>query len=564
MRNVFKKMVFRGTFIVLLLPMLSFPPPLFADRPILRLATGSPYELGLVSALYQSFSKKDPCELRITEAGSEEALLLLKEGKVDMVIVHAPEAEMKAVKEGWALHRSYIGSNSFVIVGPPNDPADVGAIKTVVEAYQRIAKTGSLFFSRGDLSGTHQKEMEIWRRAKVKPKGSWYRVTHDFMMASLLTADEGGGYFMTDRSTYVVAKKKYPLKNTTLFEGDPLLINRYHAYAASPNINPGVNYEMAKKFIKFLTGSKGQKIVAEFGKKGYGEPLYFNASHRFGEVIIFHAGSLSVPFKKIAEAYEKGHEGVDVIRESSGSRKCARKIMDLKRPCDVIASADVEVITHLLFPEHANWCIAFATSQMVIAYTEKSRYASRIDPDNWFEILGREGVSFGYSSPELDPCGYRTLFVLQLAEKQYKRPGLYERLRKKGIVRPKSVELLGLLETGNLDYAFEYRSVAVQHGLKFVELPKEMNLGDPSLNDTYSMASIRLRGKKPGEYTVVRGRVISYGVSVLKDAPHRGFAEEFVEFLLNPEEGLKILRECGLIPIVPPKMIPERVTFQIR
>ena len=276
---------------------------------------------------------------------------------------------------------------------------------------------------------------------------------------------------------------------------------------------------------------------------------------RGGEVIIFHAGSLTVPFKKVEKLFEETYKGVDVKREAAGSRTCARKITDLRKPCDIMASADVEVITTLLFPEYADTCYEFATNKMVIAYTPRSKYAKEINVRNWYEILAKDDVSFGHSDPEADPCGYRTVLLFQLAERFYKKLGIVKGLTKKALIRPKSVELIALLETGNLDYAFEYRSVAVQHNLKYLELPKEIDLSDPSLKDYYRQASIRLKGKRPGEYITVRGKPISYGITVLKNAPHKDLAVKFLRFLLDPEKGMKILRECGQTPIIPPRVI---------
>ncbi len=524
--------------------------PLLSYSRSLRIATGSPYELGLVDALYKAFSKKYPCELEVTKAGSGKSLKLLKEGKVDVIMVHYPEGELKAVEEGWATYRKYIGSNDFVIVGPESDPAGIKSCKTVFCAYKRIADAKATFISRGDNSGTHKKEMFIWKSLGIKPKGNWYVTTKDFMMASLLKANELKGYFMTDRSTYIVARKKHPeLKLKILFEGDPWLINRYHALVGkhSPNFN------LAKAFVDFLVGKEGQKIIGEFGKREYGKPLYWNASHKFGEIIIFHAGSLSVPFSKMEKLYESLNEGIDVKRESCGSRRCARMITDLGKPCDIMASADVEVIKTMLYPEFTSWYAVFATNSMVLAYTERSRYAKEINRNNWFEILARDDVSFGYSDPELDPCGYRTILLMKLAGIYYKKPDI-EKLAGKGVIRPKSVELLGLLETGNLDYAFEYKSVAVQHGLKYIDFPKEINLSDPSLDSYYKKVFVELSGKKKGERIKVYGKSIAYALTSIKNAPNKSFALHFISFVLNKNYGLKILDKCGQKPIYPPRI----------
>jgi|LQYC01.1.fsa_nt_gi ABC-type tungstate transport system, permease component len=274
--------VFMGITFFVLLIFFVVPSSLFATT--LRLATGSPYELGLVDALFAEFKKKVSCELNVTKSGSGDSLQLLKTGHVDIIIVHAPEAEQQAVEEGWALNRTYVGGNDFVILGPAEDPAAIKECKDVLCAYKKIAEKEVVFITRGDNSGTHKKELSIWEKAGIKPGGNWYRTSKDFMMASLQKAASENGYFMVDRSTYIMAKKKLPeLKLVILCQGDPMLINQYHALTTNPTMYPQANYEPAKKFVEFLRGVQGQKIIATFGKEEFGEPLYFSASQRSGE-----------------------------------------------------------------------------------------------------------------------------------------------------------------------------------------------------------------------------------------------------------------------------------------
>ncbi len=273
-----------------------------------------------------------------------------------------------------------------------------------------------------------------------------------------------------------------------------------------------------------------------------------------GKLVVFHAGSLSVPFAKIERAFEKRYPKVDVQREAGGSTKMARLIRDVGKPADIMAAADYTVIDDLLIPKFADWEIRFASNQLVLCYTDKSRYADIINSENWYEILQKRDVVWGQADPNLDPCGYRTLMVMQLAEKFYKKPGLYERLlesRKASAIRPKSVELISLLKTGNLDYAWEYLSVAVQHGLKYVKLPDEINLGNSKYDDFYRQAKVRVTGKRPGTWTVKRGKSCTYGVTLIKNSANIDAAKAFLEYLLDPEGGLKILKESGQPPIVP-------------
>ncbi len=273
-----------------------------------------------------------------------------------------------------------------------------------------------------------------------------------------------------------------------------------------------------------------------------------------GKLTMFHAGSLSVPLAAMEKAFEAKYPGVDLQREPAGSQKCARKITDVGKPCDIMASADYKVIDKLLIPGYADWNIRFATNQLVLCYTDKSAYADKVNVDNWYEILQKKDVVWGHSDPNLDPCGYRSLMVIQLAEKALKKPGLYKKLlanRPKENVRPKSVELISLLQTGNMDYAWEYLSVAVQHGLKYIVLPDEINLGNYKYDNVYKQAFVEVTGKKPGTHMIIKGKSCTYGVTMIKEAPNPEAAMAFLEYMLDPEGGLKILKEMGQPPFIP-------------
>lgn len=273
-----------------------------------------------------------------------------------------------------------------------------------------------------------------------------------------------------------------------------------------------------------------------------------------GKVTIFHAGSLTVPFAKMEKEFEARHPGVDILREAGGSTQMARMISELNKPADIMASADFAVIDKTLIPGNAKWNIRFATNQLVLCYTDKSRFASEINADNWYDILARPGVVWGHSDPNLDPCGYRSLMVLQLAEKYYGKAGLYDRLiasRPEENVRPKSVELVSLLKTGNMDYAWEYLSVAVQHELKYLMLPEKINLGNYQHDAYYSQAQVKVTGNKPGTWITRTGNSCTYGITMITDAPNPEAALAFLEFVLDPDGGLKILNEMGQPPFIP-------------
>jgi molybdate/tungstate transport system substrate-binding protein len=270
------------------------------------------------------------------------------------------------------------------------------------------------------------------------------------------------------------------------------------------------------------------------------------------ELIIFHAGSLSVPLKQVVQEYEKRNPSVKVYLESAGSLVCARKITELKKPCDIIASSDYFVINELLIPDYASWSIRFATNEIVIAFQDKSKFSGEINKDNWMDILQRKSVIFSRSDPDSDPCGYRTVFSFLLAEKYYKKTGLAKKMlsKNKEYIRPKEVDLVALLESNAIDYMFQYKSVAIQHGFKYIELPKEINLSDPSKNNIYSSVSTEIAGSKPGKKMSVKGDYINYSITILDKAPQKDEAVKFMDFLLS-HEGMTIFKKNGQEPLVP-------------
>jgi tungstate transport system substrate-binding protein len=193
-----------------------------------------------------------------------------------MIMVHAPDAVNKALADGWATNRTLIGSNEFYIAGPKSDPASIKSASSGADAYLKIAKAQSNFISRGDKSGTHQKEMDIWKKAGVTPEGSWYIVTNDFMTASLKKANAENAYFMTDSSTWVAEKDVAP-NLVVLYRGDQFLVNTYDALAAPTGAT--ANSDIAVKFIQFVASEEGQMIIRNYGKSKYKEPLYNDAAY---------------------------------------------------------------------------------------------------------------------------------------------------------------------------------------------------------------------------------------------------------------------------------------------
>ncbi len=262
---------------------------------------------------------------------------------------------------------------------------------------------------------------------------------------------------------------------------------------------------------------------------------------------VFHAGSLSVPFKQIEAEFEQSHPHIDVVLEAAGSIACARKITDLHRDCDVMASSDFTVIDKFLVPDYTDASIKFATNELVLAYVPDSKYATELDASNWYRVLFREDVIYGRSDPNSDPCGYRSLLLFQLAEKYYGIDSLAVKLSGKNtdFIRPKESDLIALLQSGNLDYAFEYKSVAVSMGLEYLIFPDSINMRNPGLDEFYKQSSIEINGKKPDEKLNRYGASIVYGICKLKQAPQPKEAQQFMDFVLS-EKGRKIMESNGL------------------
>jgi tungstate transport system substrate-binding protein len=243
---------------------------------VFRLATGSPGELGLLAAWGNAYCRAHGCRLDWVKAGTGASMKQLEARQVDAVMVHAPEQEKSALREGWASESTLIGSNEFFIVGPPADPAAIAAAGDALDAYRRVARGQAKWVSRGDNSGTHQKEMALWQAAGIAPRGDWYLVTGEFMTASLRRAEREGAYFMTDSSTWAAEQRKLP-GLVVLYRGDRRLVNTYHALLAPPGATAG--REAAAGFVRFVASAEGQQILRNYGRSEHGTALYDDAAY---------------------------------------------------------------------------------------------------------------------------------------------------------------------------------------------------------------------------------------------------------------------------------------------
>jgi len=226
---------------------------------------------GLLAELHPAFEQKFNVKVDVIAVGTGKALKLGSNGDVDVVFVHAPQAELQFVQQGHFIDRTAVMHNDFVLVGPEADPARIASAANAAGAMIRIANAKADFVSRGDDSGTHKKEIALWENANLStPSGSWYIAAGQGMGAVLKIADEKQGYALTDRGTQIAYAEKMSLK--VLFEGDEVLFNPYHVMAVNPARHNHVNYDLAKKYIEFVSGPEGQAIIKNF--RLHGQPLF--------------------------------------------------------------------------------------------------------------------------------------------------------------------------------------------------------------------------------------------------------------------------------------------------
>jgi molybdate/tungstate transport system substrate-binding protein len=253
-------------------------------------------------------------------------------------------------------------------------------------------------------------------------------------------------------------------------------------------------------------------------------------------LVLFLAASLAKPLQPVLDSYA-ARTGTVVQRESGASLEHARKITELHRIPDVLMLADADVFPQLLVPKYASWYAEFARNRMVVAYTPRSRHAAEISQNSWPRILRAKDVEVGRTDPNLAPVGYRTMLMLKLAQKFYREPGLANALLANAPprnMRANAAELAALLSSGELDYIYDYQSVAEANGFRFVTLPPQIDLSDPARARLYDGVSVRVRGSTGRDSVEFHGAPIVYGLSIPRNAPHARAALAFLEYLESP------------------------------
>ena len=280
------------------------------------------------------------------------------------------------------------------------------------------------------------------------------------------------------------------------------------------------------------------------------------------ELAVFHATSLSSVLGDAVTAFRKDHPQVHIRLEPSGSQVAARKLTELGMRADIVATADAALIDNILIPSHASWNAVFVTNEMVLAHLDHSKFTDQLKDENWPEVLTRASVRLGRADPDTAPVGYNTLMVWQLAEVDSRygpaAAGLSARLQ--GQCRPDHVthdeaELLGLLESRAIDYAFLFRSTAEDHHLKILTLPPEINLSRQDMSARYAEASVFIRMKRAQGPARLVGAPVTYGLTIPTHAPHKAEAAQFAAFLFS-DEGRRLFARRGFRPIDPVRCHP--------
>ncbi len=257
---------------------ITTPAPTAPAQQELRLATTtSTCDTGLLDVLNRKFENENNVRILTVCEGTGKSIATGELGAADVVMVHAVQLELKAVANGSFINRSYMMYNYFVIIGPESDPAGIKNASNATDAFSRIAAKQAPFISRGDESGTHVMEKSIWKAANITPAGTWYQSVGKGMGETITTADIKNGYTLSDRGTYLAMKDK--IKFRILFESDQTyLFNPYHVMAVNPAKFPNVKYDLAMKYINYVTSEGGQNIIGNYGKDKYGEGLFVPAA----------------------------------------------------------------------------------------------------------------------------------------------------------------------------------------------------------------------------------------------------------------------------------------------
>lgn len=254
--------------------------PAYAAKEIICASTTSTENSGLFAYILPLFEKKTGIKVKVVARGTGAAIEMGKRGDADVILVHSKEDEIKAVEDGYFINRFDVMYNDFIIIGSTNNQAQIKGVKSAMEFFRIIAEKGYPFVSRGDNSGTHVREKQLWSKAGIEPKGSkWYLEVGQGMEKTQRIANEKRAYTLTDRSTWLATKERHKLELKVVFEGDPLLFNQYGIMAVNPERHKHVKFRETMDFIYWIISAEGQKAIASFKDKAKNQLFYPNAKN---------------------------------------------------------------------------------------------------------------------------------------------------------------------------------------------------------------------------------------------------------------------------------------------
>jgi tungstate transport system substrate-binding protein len=576
--------------------------PTGPQQKLLVATTTSLYDTGLLNYLQPKFEAMYNVKLLITSQGTGKAIELANRGDADVLLVHSPSQEMTFLEGGNGLNRRTFAYNYFVIVGPAADPAGIKGMSPE-DAFKTLMAKGKsgdatvAFVSRGDGSGTHSAEQTIWKNAgytyakDVQNSGKWYVEAGKGMGETLQMASEKGAYTLTDEGTYLAYTKKLNL--VPIVSEGASLMNLYSVMAVYNNKQPVEKIQMANNFINFLISPQTMKDIAAYDMDKDGNKLgktlfvpltlgipkgvvadFTTPAVAIKPLKVYHAGSLATSFGKLKKIFEQANPDTDVLLWSGGSGAIIDKVTKQNQFADVLASADTVLIPKNMYPKNATYDIDFAKNSMVLCYTNTSKYANQINADNWYTILARPDVKYAISDPTSDPAGYRSLMTIALAERKYGDFTIFNTIvapyskmtettdgikrtidatkptpdGKKLTITKTGPDIVPLLKSGDVDYAFEYSSVAIQNNIPYVSLPTEIDLSDAGMSDRYLSVSVI---RPSGTTTVTEAATpIIYGVTIPTSAHNAAGGVAFTNMLIG-SNGRAILSADGQTPIVP-------------
>ena len=418
----------------------------------------------------------------------------------------------------------------------------------------------------------------------------WYIEAGKGMGDTLQLASEEGAYTLTDEGTYLAYKSNLNLE--PLVTQGASLLNIYSVMAVNTGNQSVDKIMMADNFINYLISPQTQADIGNFGVDKYGKSLftpmsvsvppapagyvadYSTPATAVKLLKVYHAGSLASSFGKLEKIYEQAHPDTDVQLWSGGSAAIIDKVNKQSQFADVLASADTVLIPKNLYPKNATFDIDFAKNSMVLVYTNTSEGAATINANNWYKVLATPSVSYAISDPTSDPAGYRSLMTIVLAERKYGDSTIFSTLvapyskmtkvtdatkstvnatnpspdGKKLVITKTGPDIIPLLKSGAVDYAFEYSSVAIQSGLPYLALPPEIDLSDATMAARYLNVQVI---RPSGTATVTEaGTPIIYGVTMPTSAKNAAGAADFINLLVT-SDGQAVLDEDGQTPIVP-------------